>query len=140
MANLRSASPINSGGIKPLNAPRTVYVRTDSAGNPTSIQVPPAIGSPRYRRNHRGNPHPNPLTTRDMGHDRPKAEEQPTLLSDGKWTLVAEIDDIWKINDEWWRGPDEEIARLYYVLRLGSGQKLSIYLDLATNIWYRQAG
>ena len=75
-----------------------------------------------------------------MGHDRPKAEEQPTLLSDGKWTLVAEIDDIWKINDEWWRGPDEEIARLYYVLRLGSGQKLSIYLDLATNIWYRQSG
>ena len=136
MANTRVTNPINSGGIKPLNAPRTVHVRTDSAGNPTSIQVPPAIGSPHSRRKRSGNPHPSPLPTRERGHDRPQA----TLLSDGKWMLVAEIDDIWKINDEWWRGPDEEIARLYYVLRLGSGQKLSIYLDLATNIWYRQAG
>ena len=53
---------------------------------------------------------------------------------------VAEIDDIWKVNDEWWRGPDEEIARLYYVLRLESGQQLTIYIDLTTNIWYWQAG
>ena len=62
------------------------------------------------------------------------------LLSDGKWMLVADIEDIWKVNDEWWRGPNEEIARLYYVLRLENGQKLTIYLNLATNIWYRQAG
>jgi len=31
------------GGIKPLNAPRVVYVRTDSAGTPVAVQVPPAI-------------------------------------------------------------------------------------------------
>jgi hypothetical protein len=54
--------------------------------------------------------------------------------------LVVDIDDIWKVNDEWWRGPNKEIARLYYALQLESGQKLTIYLNLATNIWYRQSG
>ena len=39
-----------SGGIKPLNAPRVVYVRTDSAGNPIAVRVPPAVTSPRGRR------------------------------------------------------------------------------------------
>tara|TARA_Y100001936_G_C16092381_1_gene687625 strand:+ start:6420 stop:6587 length:168 start_codon:yes stop_codon:yes gene_type:complete len=53
---------------------------------------------------------------------------------------VVEIENLWKVNDEWWRGPDKEIARLYYVIRLGSGQQLTVYLDLTTNDWYRQAG
>jgi hypothetical protein len=130
--NTHTINPIYPGGIKPLNAPRTIHVRTDSAGNPTSIQVPPATGSPRSRRKH-GN---NSRSTREK-EQRPT---QTTLLPDGKWMLVVEIDDIWKVNDEWWRGPNEEIARLYYVLRLESGQKLTIYLNLSTNIWYRQAG
>ncbi|MDE0592028.1 MAG: hypothetical protein OSB68_02115 [Dehalococcoidia bacterium] len=132
MDNTRAANPVYAGGIKPLNAPRTIHVRTNSAGNPTSIQVPPAIGSPRSRRKHGNNSH----STRER-EQRPK---QTMLLSDGKWMLVADIDDIWKVNDEWWRGSNEEIARLYYVLRLENGQKLTIYLNLATNIWYRQAG
>ena len=130
--NTRTINPVYPGGIKPLNAPRTIHVRTDSAGNPASIQVPPATGSPRSRRKH-GN---NSRSTRE----REQRPTQTTLLSDGKWMLVVEIDDIWKVNDEWWRGPNEEIARLYYVLRLESGQKLTIYINLATNIWYRQAG
>jgi hypothetical protein len=53
---------------------------------------------------------------------------------------VTEIENIWKVNDEWWRGPEEEIARLYYVLRLGSGQQITVYLDLIANRWFRQAG
>ena len=132
MANTHTSNPIYAGGIKPLNAPRTIHVRTDSAGNPASIQVPPAIGSPRSRRKH-GN---NSRSTRER-EQRPK---QTTLLSDGKWMLVVDIDDIRKVNDEWWRGPNKEIARLYYALQLESGQKLTIYLNLATNIWYRQSG
>ncbi len=53
---------------------------------------------------------------------------------------VAEVENLWKVNDEWWRGSDEEIARLYYVLRLESGQQLTVYLDLISHNWYRQAG
>jgi len=120
-----------SGGIKPLNAPRTIHVRIDSAGNPTSIQVPPTIDSPRARR-----------TSNRKRRNAPKRTASPTaqFISDGKWMKVAEIENLWKVNDEWWRGPDEEIARLYYVLRLESGQQLTVYLDLTTNDWYRQAG
>jgi len=303
----------HSGGIKPLNAPRAVQVRTDSNGNPISIQVPPAIGSPRARRvqrtnpppnpfpsrvggqnqrnsqtsppflqgreleggfnrlplvtkrraselrqnatpaehmlwkhlrktqiekykftrqhpigpyivdfccrsakliveldgghhatqqdadlkrqrdleNHgyrvvrfwnnevfenlegvlfkiveeleRTDPHPNPLPSRERGmehvlsqpnvggfnsafhsanhknHVVPR-EAPKALLSDGKWMNVLEIENLWKVNDAWWRGPEEEIARLYYVLRVGNGQKLTIYLDLIANNWFRQAG
>ena len=62
------------------------------------------------------------------------------LVSDGNWVKVIEIENLWKVNDEWWHGPEEEIARLYYVLRLESGQQLTVYLDLVANSWHRQAG
>ena len=62
------------------------------------------------------------------------------LVSDGKWMQVLEVENLWKVNDEWWRGPEEEIARLYFVLRLQNGQQLTVYLDLIVNNWYRQSG
>ena len=108
-------------------------MRTDSRGNPIAVQVPPAIDSPRARRKRRSR-----QAARNTADVRLKSNT--TLLTDGKWMRVVEIENLWKVNDEWWRGPDEEIARLYYVLRLGSGQQLTVYLDLTTNDWYRQAG
>jgi len=239
-----------SGGIKPLNAPRALYVRTDSAGTPVAAQVPPAIKSPRARASaalaHKArdlrrsttpaenllwkhlrkthvkkykftrqypigsyiadfccrrarlvveldggqhatqqeadadrqrylealgyrvirfwnkevfenlegvlfrivealegadvplaangiHPHPNPLPAREREQDLP-----PT--SGGRWVRVVEVKDLWKVNDEWWRGPEEEIARLYYTVRLENSQQLTVYLDLVANSWYRQAG
>lgn len=159
-----------SGGIKPLNAPRIVHVQIDSDGNPISVQAPPAIESPRARRTakrrRRNAPHPGPLPSREREQSKrtsppslqgrelegglnrnPSTTNYPaskktkaTLLSDGRWMKVIEIENLWKVNDEWWRGPDEEIARLYYSLRLESGQQLTVYLDLITNNWYRQSG
>ena len=279
------SNTIKASGIKPLNAPRIIYVRTDSDGKPTAVQVPPTITSPRSRRTrHQGNnPHPNPLPTRERGQNRQSARIGPpslqgreleggskrvspsttrkaralrgnttpaenqlwqhlrktqipkykftrqypigpyivdfccresrliieldgghhatqqeadiarqqdleahgyrvirfwnnevfeniegvlfkiveelensnphpnplptrergqntALVSDGAWVKVDEIENLWKVNDEWWRGPDEEIARLYYVLRLANSQQLTVYLDLIINSWYRQAG
>ena len=163
-------SRIHSGGIKPLNAPRIVYVRTDSEGNPTAIQVLSTINPPRARRKRRqsNNPHPNLLPARERVQDSSPSlvgreleggskrmlgsstrsnqpisadlSENTPLVSDGKWVQVVEIENLWKVNDEWWRGPEEEIARLYYVLRLQNGQQLTIYLDLIVNNWYRQSG
>ena len=104
-------------------------------------------------------PHPNPLPPRERGQvsspsllgrelegGSVRGREggpnvaSPSLLSDGKWVKVAEVEDLWKVNDEWWRGPEEEIARLYYMIRLENGQQLTVYLDLIANNWYRQAG
>jgi hypothetical protein len=50
--------------------------------------------------------------------------------------VVKAVEDIWRIDDEWWRG--EPISRLYYSLMLSSGQRLVIYKDLVLNSWYRQ--
>ena len=80
-------------------------------------------------------PHPTPLPTRERGLAPP-----PSLVSDGKWVKVTRVEDLWKVSDEWWRGPEEEIARLYYTVRLENGQQLTVYLDLITNSWYRQTG
>ncbi len=334
---MTKSNKIHSGGIKPLNAPRVIYVRTDTDGNPISVQVPPAINSPRARRTRRqgNNPHPNPLPSRERGQAVPPSQPgreleggpvraRPTqqaralrrnatpaenqlwkylrktqiqkykftrqypigpyivdfccrtarlvieldgghhatqqesdiarqqdledhgyrvirfwnnevfeniegvmfkvveelennnphpnpslapgvhshlvagaksagsprarergqtgppsqagreeeggsahafrsstrsnqstasdlsvkvpsaplapLVSDGAWMKVTAIENLWKVNDEWWRGPEEEIARLYYVLRLANGQQLTVYLDLVANSWHRQAG
>ena len=138
-------SGIHSGGIKPLNAPRVIYVRTDSEGNPVSVQVPPTIDSPRERRttsrhsrqkSSRSSTRSNQPAASDLSENVPSAP----LVSDGAWVQVVEIENLWKVNDEWWRGAEEEIARLYYVLRLQNGQQLTVYLDLIVNNWYRQSG
>ena len=56
------------------------------------------------------------------------------------WLQVAAIENLWKVNDEWWRGAEKEISRLYYMLRLENSQQLTVYLDLITDNWCRQAG
>ena len=99
------------------------------------------------RARERGQANPPSLTGRELegglvrgregGSNAPTA---PPLVSDGRWVKVTKVDDLWKVNDEWWRGAGEEIARLYYMIRLENSQQLTVYLDLITNNWYRQAG
>ena len=50
---------------------------------------------------------------------------------------VIDIEDRWRIDDEWWR--PEPVARLYFGVRLASGQRLVLYHDLAGDCWYRQS-
>ena len=95
-----------SSGMKILNTPRVIKVRTNSTGNPTAIYMPSSA----------------------------------QLRSNGKWVKVIKVENLWKVNDEWWRGPDKEISRLYYVLRIDSGQQITMFLDLITNKWHRQSG
>ena len=95
-----------SSGMKILNTPRVIKVRTNSTGNPTAIYMP----------------------------------SSEHLRSNGKWVNVIKVENLWKVNDEWWRGADEEISRLYYVLRIDSGQQITMFLDLITNKWHRQSG
>tara|TARA_B100000586_G_scaffold205134_1_gene152733 strand:- start:127 stop:438 length:312 start_codon:yes stop_codon:yes gene_type:complete len=97
---------VRSSGMKILNTPLAIEVRTNSTGNPTAIHMPPSA----------------------------------QLRSNGKWVNVTKVENLWKVNDEWWRGPDEEISRLYYVLRIDSGQQITLFLDLITNKWHRQSG
>ena len=50
---------------------------------------------------------------------------------------VESVEDRWRLDDERWRAAP--VSRLYYHVRLASGQRLVLYKDLAGNAWYRQA-
>ena len=49
---------------------------------------------------------------------------------------VVDIEDRWRIDDEWWR--QEPISRLYFEVTLDSGQRMVLYKDLIDDCWYRQ--
>ncbi len=51
---------------------------------------------------------------------------------------VAAVEDMWKINDEWWRGPEKEIERVYFHTRLVDGRPITLFHDLAIDTWFRQ--
>jgi len=50
---------------------------------------------------------------------------------------IESVEDRWRLDDEWWR--IEPVSRIYYTVRLASGQKLVIYKDLISGTWYRQS-
>ena len=55
-----------------------------------------------------------------------------------RWKSVTGIQDIWRIDDEWWR--EEVISRMYYVCILKDEETVVVFQDLTTNNWYRQFG
>jgi hypothetical protein len=79
---------------------------------------------------------------------RPVNLPEPVLVEEGRDGLPAVvrlpkrqkvdgIEDRWRLDDEWWRR--EPVSRVYYAVRLASGQRLELYKDLATGAWYKQA-
>jgi len=73
---------------------------------------------------------PEPLEVAESDSGRPLE-----VRSQGRQAVSA-IEDMWRIDDEWWRS--EPISRLYYAVLLNSGQRLAVYKDLIAGKWYRQ--
>jgi hypothetical protein len=48
---------------------------------------------------------------------------------------VREIQDVWRIDDEWWREP---ISRFYYRVLLDNGHLCTVYQDQIREKWYMQ--
>jgi hypothetical protein len=48
---------------------------------------------------------------------------------------IQEIQDIWRIDDEWWREP---VCRRYYRVLLGNGHLCTVYEDQMVDRWYMQ--
>jgi hypothetical protein len=65
------------------------------------------------------------------------AEGLPMMVREKRRQRVETIDDCWRLDDEWWR--PEPVSRLYYSIRLASGQKMVIYKDFTDGSWYRQS-
>ena len=54
----------------------------------------------------------------------------------GRRLAVERIEDVWRIDDEWWR---EEVSRLYYRLLLEDGRPLIVFHDLVREQWCEQS-
>ncbi len=62
---------------------------------------------------------------------------EPDLLIEGERRRhVDRIQDVWHIDDEWWRDP---IVRRYYQVLLDDGVVCTIYHDLEKDVWFIQA-
>ncbi|MFH1646569.1 MAG: hypothetical protein ABID71_02605 [Chloroflexota bacterium] len=74
---------------------------------------------------------PEPVRVEEDASGLPAAVRTPRRQT------VAAIEERWRLDDEWWRaGP---VARLYYTVRLASGERLLLYKDLVNGGWYRQS-
>ena len=78
-----------------------------------------------------------PLNTPELILVEENAEGLPLAVREKRRQRIETIDDYWRLDDEWWR--PELVSRLYYAVRLASGQKMVIYKDLTSESWYRQS-
>ena len=62
--------------------------------------------------------------------------EPVAVVLGGRRLEVAQVQDVWRIDDEWWR---EEISRLYYRLLLEDGRPLVVFHDLVRELWCEQS-
>ena len=96
--------------FKPLNLPEPVQVEESASGGPAVIK---------------------------MAHLNPASLAASTVRKKAGGQTIRSVEDRWRIDDEWWRS--EPVSRLYYTVRLTSGQRLVIYKDLVSGQWYKQA-
>ena len=101
-----------SRAVKPLNEPTEVRVKPDSHGVPVALQAPDNL----------------PLTS------------GMTSRGTSQWEKVTQVDDIYEVDELWWRGEEQEIQRMYFEVRLESSRKVTVYHDLVHDRWFRQAG
>ncbi|HET7092535.1 MAG TPA: hypothetical protein VFI22_03630 [Thermomicrobiales bacterium] len=58
------------------------------------------------------------------------------MLDHGRLRRVDRVQDIWRIDEEWWRAP---ISRRYLALLLADGALRTVFQDLTDGRWYEQA-
>ena len=61
--------------------------------------------------------------------------EPVVVVLAGRRLAVLQVQDVWRIDDEWWR---EEISRMYYRLLLEDGRAATVYYDLLGDRWWGQ--
>ena len=75
---------------------------------------------------------PRPLRVEAGGDGVPVA----VWLSGRRWAVESVLE-RWRIDDEWWR--QRPVSRVYYRLALVDGRVVTVYRDLASGGWARQA-
>lgn len=65
-------------------------------------------------------------------------EGDPIRIRDprtGKFQRVETIQEVWQVDDEWWRKP---LSRLYYRVILENGRLMVLFRDLIEDRWHSQ--
>jgi hypothetical protein len=57
------------------------------------------------------------------------------LIERNRRHKIVRIQDVWNIDDEWWREP---IIRRYFQVVIDTGAIRTIYQDLVQNTWHEQ--
>ena len=72
---------------------------------------------------------------RPVAVEADESGEPVAVVLGGQRLAVVQVEDVWRIDDEWWR---EEVSRLYYRLLLEDGRTVTVYQDLVGVRWFRQ--
>ncbi|MDA0798640.1 MAG: hypothetical protein O2884_08215 [Chloroflexi bacterium] len=51
-------------------------------------------------------------------------------------SAVTSVEDIWRVEEEWWR--DAPIVRTYFEVLLDTGRRMTLFFDHASTSWYWQ--
>jgi hypothetical protein len=73
---------------------------------------------------------PRPIVVHADAAGRPLA-----LLEHGRRRRIERVQDVWRIDEEWWREP---ISRRYLSLLLEDGALRTVFQDLTDGRWYEQ--
>jgi protein ImuB len=74
---------------------------------------------------------PRPVAVEADGEGRPVA-----VTLSGRRMAVLQVQDTWRIDDEWWR--ERPVSRLYWRVSLEDGRVVTVYADLVRGGWYEQ--
>ena len=74
---------------------------------------------------------PTPITVEEDSRGRPLA-----LTLRGRRVDVTSIDDLWEIDEEWWR--ETPIVRMYYQVTTEDGRSITLFQDRLTGAWNLQ--
>ena len=107
-----SGKALGAGAIRSLNRPQELTVRTAEASGAGD----PEQASELFAKN---------------------AKRPISLRLHGRWFEVESVEDIWRIDDEWWR--EEAVSRMYYRCAVDGGMSVTVFHDLINGKWYRQS-
>ncbi len=66
----------------------------------------------------------------------PVAVHVPRTARHQTSSAVTSVEDIWRVEEEWWR--DAPIARTYFEVLLDTGRRMTLFFDHASTSWYWQ--
>ena len=75
---------------------------------------------------------PKPIDVEADGDGRPVA-----VTLSGRRLRVLQVQDTWRIDDEWWR--ERPVSRMYFQVALEDGRVVTVYEDLVSGQWAMQS-